>query len=32
MVTERGSSFGHNDLVVDFRGLAHMATMGVPVC
>ena len=32
MVTERGSSFGHNDLVVDFRGFGHMATMGVPVC
>jgi len=32
MLTERGTSFGHNDLVVDFRGLAHMAALGVPVC
>lgn len=32
MLTERGSSFGHNDLVVDFRGLAHMSALGVPVC
>ena len=32
MLTERGSSFGHNDLVVDFRGFAHMSALGVPVC
>ena len=32
MLTERGTSFGHNDLVVDFRGLAHMSALGVPVC
>lgn len=31
MLTERGSSFGYNNLVVDFRGLAQMRTMGVPV-
>jgi len=32
MLTERGSSFGHGDLVVDFRGLAQMRALGVPVC
>ena len=32
MVTERGSSFGYNNLVVDMRSLAHMAELGVPVC
>lgn len=31
MLTERGSSFGYNNLVVDFRGLAQMSAMGVPV-
>ena len=30
MVTERGSSFGHNDLVVDFRGLATWRPWGSP--
>jgi 2-dehydro-3-deoxyphosphooctonate aldolase (KDO 8-P synthase) len=30
-VTERGTSFGHNDLVVDFRGLALMRGFA-PVC
>ena len=32
MLTERGTSFGYNNLVVDLRSLAHMATLGVPVC
>ena len=31
MVTERGSSFGYHDLVVDFRGLVIMAEFGYPV-
>ena len=30
-VTERGTSFGHNDLVVDFRGLVQMRSFA-PVC
>jgi 2-dehydro-3-deoxyphosphooctonate aldolase (KDO 8-P synthase) len=32
MLTERGSSFGYNNLVVDFRGLPRMRALGVPVC
>lgn len=32
LLTERGTSFGHGDLVVDFRGLAQMQALGVPVC
>ena len=32
MLTERGTSFGYNNLVVDFRGLARMRALGVPVC
>lgn len=32
MLTERGTSFGYNDLVVDFRGLVQMRDLGVPVC
>ena len=32
MLTERGTSFGYNNLVVDMRSLAHMAALGVPVC
>ena len=32
MLTERGSSFGYNNLVVDFGGLATMKALGVPVC
>jgi 2-dehydro-3-deoxyphosphooctonate aldolase (KDO 8-P synthase) len=32
MVTERGASFGYNNLVVDFRGLPRMRALGVPVC
>ncbi len=32
ILTERGSSFGHGDLVVDFRGVSRMRALGVPVC
>jgi 2-dehydro-3-deoxyphosphooctonate aldolase (KDO 8-P synthase) len=31
IVTERGVSFGYNNLVVDFRSLAIMRSLGVPV-
>lgn len=31
ILTERGSSFGYNNLVVDMRGLAIMAKSGYPV-
>ncbi len=31
LLTERGSTFGYHDLVVDMRSLAVMADMGVPV-
>ncbi len=31
MVTERGTSFGYNNLVVDMRGLAIMRRFGYPV-
>ena len=31
MLCERGSSFGYNNLVVDFRGLAIMKSYGQPV-
>jgi 2-dehydro-3-deoxyphosphooctonate aldolase (KDO 8-P synthase) len=31
MVTERGASFGYNNLVVDIRGLAVMKEFGTPV-
>ncbi|MCP3965572.1 MAG: 3-deoxy-8-phosphooctulonate synthase [Lentisphaerae bacterium] len=31
MLTERGTSFGYHNLVVDMRGLATMREMGVPV-
>lgn len=31
LVTERGSSFGYNNLVVDMRGLAVMREFGYPV-
>jgi 2-dehydro-3-deoxyphosphooctonate aldolase (KDO 8-P synthase) len=31
MVTERGTSFGYNTLVSDFRGLPIMASYGAPV-
>lgn len=32
MLTERGTSFGYNNLVVDFAGLPEMRNLGVPVC
>jgi 2-dehydro-3-deoxyphosphooctonate aldolase (KDO 8-P synthase) len=32
LVTERGSSFGYNNLVVDFRNLPRLRAMGFPVC
>jgi 2-dehydro-3-deoxyphosphooctonate aldolase (KDO 8-P synthase) len=31
LLTERGTSFGYNNLVVDFRGLADMREFGYPV-
>ena len=31
LLTERGSSFGYNNLVVDFRSLAIMRELGCPV-
>ena len=31
ILIERGSSFGYNTLVVDFRGLPQMRSLGVPV-
>jgi 2-dehydro-3-deoxyphosphooctonate aldolase (KDO 8-P synthase) len=31
LLTERGTSFGYNNLVVDFRGLADMGETGCPV-
>jgi 2-dehydro-3-deoxyphosphooctonate aldolase (KDO 8-P synthase) len=31
IVTERGTSFGYNDLIVDFRGIPRMKTLGWPV-
>ena len=31
MITERGASFGYNNLVVDFRALPHMRSFGYPV-
>ncbi|MEL6504622.1 MAG: 3-deoxy-8-phosphooctulonate synthase [Pseudomonadota bacterium] len=31
LLTERGTSFGYNTLVSDFRGLPTMAAMGAPV-
>jgi len=32
MLTERGSSFGYSNLVVDMPGLEVMRNLGVPVC
>jgi 2-dehydro-3-deoxyphosphooctonate aldolase (KDO 8-P synthase) len=32
MLTERGTTFGYNNLVVDFRSLPRMRSLGVPVC
>jgi len=31
LVTERGTTFGYNDLVVDFRGLSQLRSFGYPV-
>lgn len=31
MITERGTTFGYQDLIVDFRGIPVMRQMGVPV-
>lgn len=31
MLTERGTTFGYQDLVVDFRGIPEMKAFGVPV-
>lgn len=31
ILTERGSTFGYGDLVVDYRGIPAMQTFGVPV-
>lgn len=31
MLTERGTTFGYTDLVVDFRGIPQMQKMGYPV-
>lgn len=31
LLTERGVSFGYNNLVVDFRGFAQMRSFGVPL-
>jgi 2-dehydro-3-deoxyphosphooctonate aldolase (KDO 8-P synthase) len=32
LLTERGSSFGYANLVVDLRGLVQMRELGAPVC
>jgi 2-dehydro-3-deoxyphosphooctonate aldolase (KDO 8-P synthase) len=32
LLTERGASFGYNNLVVDMRGFAQMKAFGVPLC
>lgn len=32
LLTERGSSFGYNNLVVDFRALPQLRALGYPVC
>jgi 2-dehydro-3-deoxyphosphooctonate aldolase (KDO 8-P synthase) len=31
LVTERGTTFGYNDLVVDFRGLPQLRALGYPL-
>ena len=31
MLTERGTTFGYHDLVVDYRGIPEMRSFGVPV-
>ena len=32
MLTERGTTFGYHTLVVDFRSLERMRSLGVPIC
>jgi 2-dehydro-3-deoxyphosphooctonate aldolase (KDO 8-P synthase) len=32
IITERGTTFGYNNLVVDMRGFSQIKAMGVPVC
>jgi 2-dehydro-3-deoxyphosphooctonate aldolase (KDO 8-P synthase) len=32
IITERGTTFGYNNLVVDMRGFVQIKAMGVPVC
>jgi 2-dehydro-3-deoxyphosphooctonate aldolase (KDO 8-P synthase) len=32
MITERGATFGYNNLVVDFRSIPRLRSLGVPVC
>ncbi len=32
IITERGTTFGYNNLVVDMRGFPQIKAMGVPVC
>jgi 2-dehydro-3-deoxyphosphooctonate aldolase (KDO 8-P synthase) len=32
MITERGSTFGYHNLVVDFRSIGRIQDLGVPVC
>jgi 2-dehydro-3-deoxyphosphooctonate aldolase (KDO 8-P synthase) len=32
IVTERGTTFGYNNLVVDFRSLPRIRALGLPVC
>jgi 2-dehydro-3-deoxyphosphooctonate aldolase (KDO 8-P synthase) len=32
MLTERGATFGYNNLVVDFRSIPRIRTLGIPVC
>lgn len=32
MITERGTSFGYHNLVVDFRSIPRMRALGLPVC
>ncbi len=31
ILTDRGNTFGYQDLIVDFRGIPEMRSMGVPV-
>jgi 2-dehydro-3-deoxyphosphooctonate aldolase (KDO 8-P synthase) len=31
ILTDRGNTFGYQDLIVDYRGLPEMQTFGVPV-